>query len=183
MPTEPLQSEQLVETEVPTDLLQDLRQLLAEESLTVDNVTLRSREHGADALLDASWTEDDGDDGWRDVHRTFVYFHRPDARFPEITIAPKSGLAAKLLFKLLSVAGMPELELEDRPKLARRCSLSIADEIRAAAVLAAGLGRAKRGPRRSVSHGSPESRSGEPRRRPQPPESPSGTVWVHQGSG
>ncbi len=118
-----LDRESLVEHSIPEACLQDLRRDMSNDMVGVNGVERRSRGDWADLLLDASWVEASSERR-RSRCRTFVYFHRPGAQLPPVTIQSKKGFSSKLLLKLAGHAGLPDVPLPGREQLASNYAIN-----------------------------------------------------------
>ena len=107
----------LTENALPEECQRDLQGCLPGTRVQTENIELRKRANGSDALLDAEWTQQD-EHGFSTIRRTLAFFHRPGAELPPITIQPKKGVVSKFLVKLMSHAGVPEVAFPARPDIA-----------------------------------------------------------------
>lgn len=123
--------EDFTDAPIPPDVLAELEAILDEPGVSYDQTRVRTREHGCDVVVDASWSERGRTPG-RDstshrVRRTLVYLHRPQARLPEFQILPKSGFTGGMLSAASRLLGVPTLELEHAPEVADRYSIVTAN--------------------------------------------------------
>ncbi len=105
---------------IPKKALAELEQHFDEADVRFGTARLLEHELGCDILVDVEWYDHDPDGPGHAVRHTVVFLHRPEAKLPDFEIRPRRGFAEKALGAIVSMLGVPSLELEGESEFSDR---------------------------------------------------------------
>jgi len=112
--------DEFTQGEIPKDALAELQSHFDEADIRFETPRILEHGLGCDILVDVEWYDHDSDGTGHAVRHTVVFLHRPEAKLPDFEIRPRKGFAEKALGALVSMLGVPSLELEGESEFSDR---------------------------------------------------------------